>query len=378
MCPLVLLDLTVQKESGSVKRQRTKKVFEGYTEVKAGLNATVDPSLRTVSDAAFSTTVRQSLMNLFPHIAAVLEENLSEDTSNASHVDSRTAIRSALSTPRTFFHIILYQIVPHYTQFASHFASSSQFIGTMYSDFHIFIRERRRLSLDSFVYIFNAMEHTARLKAQLREIGPKIMRSGIFNSHGNPRIHIHRLTAFQTLADVQESPAYGKIPVLRTPNDRLDLDRFPSNEYYHLPTSSETTIRPFSLEPEMHVIVSANAPNSDVVVKLVREYRRRNEDITRESWVEAVQFYNVFTPFPNDWLEDMNTKMAENIKRRSIIKRGELRDNKGHGVMVGTGDVKDQHGNVGSYRNMGSLSSDTVKYKIEESASEVLDICIEV
>ena len=82
-----------------VKRQRTKQVFEGYTEVKAGLNATVDPSLRTVSDAAFSTTVRQSLMNLFPHIAAVLEENLSEDTSNASHVDSRTAIWSALSTP---------------------------------------------------------------------------------------------------------------------------------------------------------------------------------------------------------------------------------------------------------------------------------------
>jgi hypothetical protein len=72
MCPLALLDLTVQKESGSVKRQRTKKVFEGHTEVKAGLNDTVDRSLRTVSDAAFSTTVRQPLMNLFPHIAAVL------------------------------------------------------------------------------------------------------------------------------------------------------------------------------------------------------------------------------------------------------------------------------------------------------------------
>ena len=69
--------------------------------------------------------------------------------------------------------------------------------------------------------------------------------------------------------------------------------------------------------------------------------------------------------------------MAENIKRRSTIKRGKLRDNKGLGVMVGTGDVKDLHGNVGSYRNMGS-SSDNVKYKIEESASEVLDICIEV
>jgi hypothetical protein len=134
-----------------------KKVFEGHTEVRAGLNATVIPSPRRVSDAAFGATVRQPLMNLFPHISAVLEKYLSEDTSNASHVDSRTAIRSALSTPHTFFHIILYQIVPHITQFASHCASSSQFINTIYGDFHNFIRERRSLDLDSFVYIFNVM-----------------------------------------------------------------------------------------------------------------------------------------------------------------------------------------------------------------------------
>jgi len=376
MCPLVLRDLTVQKKSSSVKRQRTKKVFEGHMEVKVGLNATVDPSLRTVSDAAFNITVRQLLMDLFPDVAAVLEKYLSEDTSNASHVDSRTAIRSALSTPHTFFHILLYQIVPHVTQFASHCMSSSWFINTVYSDFYHFIQERRHLSLDSFVYIFDAMEHTAELKARLREIKPKIMRSGIFNSH-NSRIHVHRLTAFQTLADVQESPAYGKIPVLRTLDDRLDPNRFPSDGYYHLPTSSDNTIQPFTLNPELHIIVSANAPDSVTVEKLVRKYRRQNRDITRERWVEAVQVYNIFTLFPDDWLKEMNAKMAENIKRRSIIKRGELRDNKGLGVMVGTGDVKDQHGNVGSYRNMGS-SSDTVKYKIEESASEVLDICIEV
>jgi len=254
--------------------------------------------------------------------------------------------------------------------------SSSWFISTVYSDFCHFIQECRHLFLDSFVYIFDAMEHTAELKARLREIKPKIMRSGIFNSH-NSRIHVHRLTAFQTLADVQESPAYGKIPVLRTLDDRLDLNQFPSDGYYHLPTSSDNTIQPFTLNPELHIIVSANAPDSVTVEKLVRKYRRQNRDITRERWVEAVQVYNIFTLFPDDWLKEMNAKMAENIKRRSIIKRGELRDNKGLGVMVGTGDVKDQHGNVGSYRNMGS-SSDTVKYKIEESASEVLDICIEV
>src|SRR5271154_2460625 len=168
-----------------------------------------------------------------------------------------------------------------------------------------------------------------------------------------------------------------RYPVLRTLDDRLDLSRFPSDEYYHLPASPDNTVQPFTLDPKLHIIISTNAPDSVTVEKLVRKYRHQNRDITRERWVEAVQVYNIFTPFPDDWLKDMNDKMVENIKRRSIIKRGELRDNKGLGVMVGTGDVKDQHGSVGSYRNMGS-SSDTVKYKIEESASEVLDICIEV
>src|ERR1700685_3277928 len=89
-------------------------------------------------------------MDLFSHVAAVLEKYISEDTSCIwSDLDSRTAIRSALSTPRTFFHVLLYQIVPHVTQFTSHCASSSQFINTVYGDFHNFIRERRRLSLYS-------------------------------------------------------------------------------------------------------------------------------------------------------------------------------------------------------------------------------------
>jgi len=136
MCPLVLLDLTVQEESaGGVKRQRTKKVFEGHTEVRAGLNATVDPSLRRVSNAAFGTTVRQPLMDLFPHISAVIYLK--------TPVMRRMWILDPRYQPHTFFHVILYQIVPHITQFASHCVSSSRFINTIYGDFHNFIRERR-------------------------------------------------------------------------------------------------------------------------------------------------------------------------------------------------------------------------------------------
>ena len=71
-----------------------KKVFEGYTvtEVRAGLNATVDSSLQRVSDIVICT-VRKLLSSM--SISRIVD-----DTNNGSHVDSRTAIRSALSTPK--------------------------------------------------------------------------------------------------------------------------------------------------------------------------------------------------------------------------------------------------------------------------------------
>ena len=76
--------------SSSVKRQRTMKVFEGYTvtEVRAGLNATVDSSLQRVFDITFCTVHKQlSSMSIY------------RDIYITSYVNSRTAIRSALSTP---------------------------------------------------------------------------------------------------------------------------------------------------------------------------------------------------------------------------------------------------------------------------------------
>ena len=45
--------------------------------------------------------------------------------------------------------------------------------------------------------------------------------------------------------------------------------------------------------------------------------------------------------------------------------------------MFGVGEIRDQHGNVGPFRNMGTISN-TLKYAIEEEAVDVLDTCIEV
>jgi hypothetical protein len=39
--------------------------------------------------------------------------------------------------------------------------------------------------------------------------------------------------------------------------------------------------------------------------------------------------------------------------------------------MVGVGEIRDQHGNVGPFRNMARLSN-TLKYAIEEEATDVL------
>jgi hypothetical protein len=41
-------------------------------------------------------------------------------------------------------------------------------------------------------------------------------------------------------------------------------------------------------------------------------------------------------------------------------------------VMFGVGEIRDQHGNVGPFRNMGRISN-TLKYAIEEEAADVLD-----
>jgi|SRR5579859_2766976 len=96
----------------------------------------------------------------------------------------------------------------------------------------------------------------------------------------------------------------------------------------------------------------------------------------QESWVEAVQVYNVFGLFP-DLLEELNTTMAKNIEHRATVVRGKLRHNDGEGVMVGEGQILDQHGNVGPWHNMGPLL-DSVKYVIEEESADVLDICVKV
>jgi hypothetical protein len=138
------------------------------------------------------------------------------------------------------------------------------------------------------------------------------------------------------------------------------------------------TIRPNGEHPQVHIIVKSNAPRASAIAKMYRQGVKKGkpEDITGESWVTAIQIYNVFTAFP-EILETLNDQMRCNIARCATLIRGKLRHNGGQGVMFGVGEIRDQHGNVGPFRNMRTISN-TSKYAIEEEAADVLDTCIKV
>ena len=77
--------------------------------------------------------------------------------------------------------------------------------------------------------------------------------------------------------------------VRSTLDDRLNLNRFPSDEYYHLPASSDNTIQPFTLDPELHIIVSANAPDLVTVEKLDSWTSARVWDAVRQwTWIRGL------------------------------------------------------------------------------------------
>ena len=108
------------------------------------------------------------------------------------------------------------------------------------------------------------------------------------------------------------------------------------------------TIRPNGEHPQVHIIVKSNAPRTSAIAKMYRQGVKKGkpEDITGESWVTAIQIYNVFTAFP-EILETLNDQMRCNIERCATLIRGKLRHNGGQGVMFGVGEIRDQHGNVG-------------------------------
>jgi len=360
---------------------RTKQVYEGHQQMFNSLNSNVGGKIMSKETVkTIITCIKTEICPLFPQIAVILNSNLSDSDDNDLPVDQRTALRSCLCASSTFVHVLLFQLSPEISKIMSHLPAEVAVGAILYGDFCHFISSPTvdsALSHYDVQFVKRTLDRIRALKNEFRTIKSHIKKSGIFNGH-ETSIYVHRLAPAVPNIILDQCPAYGKIPLLRTPNDGIDESLFPPDKYHSMYMTSSNTIRPNGKHPQVHIIVKSNAPESSVIKKLYREGVKNAtpEDITGESWVTAIQIYNVFTDFP-EILETLNDQMRCNIERRATIIRGKLRHNGGQGVMFGVGEIRDQHGNVGPFRNMGTISN-TLKYAIEEEAADVLDTCIKV
>src|SRR5579859_7470849 len=101
-------------------------------------------------------------------------------------LNSRSALRTSLSTPSTFIHILVYQLMPHLSQSVSEASITHSLADQIYGDFCHLIS---KCSIDSSVcshdvrHVAKRLSRLRELKGRLREICRKIIGSGIFNSH---------------------------------------------------------------------------------------------------------------------------------------------------------------------------------------------------
>ena len=84
-------------------------------------------------------------------------------------------------------------------------------------------------------------------------------------------LYIHRLAPSESNVILNQCPAYGKIPLLRTPNDGIDESLFPPEKYHYMQMTSSNTIRPNGEHPQAHIIVKSNAPKASAIAKMYRQ-----------------------------------------------------------------------------------------------------------
>jgi hypothetical protein len=341
---------------------RTKR---GYEEHLNALNSNISANILSKKTAkTVFQCIKSEVSPLFPQIAVILNSILSNRDDNDLPVDQRTALRSCLCVSSTFIHVLLFQLSPYLSQIISHLPT--QFGDKLYGDFCHFISWPGKSGLSDYdvEFVKRTLNRICALKDRFRTIESGINKSGIFNSN-TMSIYVHRLAPVESDVKLDQCPAYGKIPLLRAQDDGIDERLFPPDQYHHMKMTASNIIRPNGDHPQIHIIVKSNAPELSVIEKMYRKgVKKANpEDIMGESWVTAVQVYNVFNAFP-EILEILDAQMRCNIERRATIIRGKLRDNSAEGVIVGVGEIRDQHGNVGPFRNMARVSN-TLKYAID-------------
>ena len=77
------------------------------------------------------------------------------------------------------------------------------------------------MSHDDVLLVGKTLARVPTLKETVRTIEDRIRKSGIFNATGNG-INVYRLAPMVTSVPLDQSPAYGKILLLQTPDDGID------------------------------------------------------------------------------------------------------------------------------------------------------------
>jgi hypothetical protein len=317
---------------------------------------------------------REKVWPCFERLALTLDFYFSNDDKNPLSVDTISAFRTALSTPSTFTHILMYQITKDLPPL------HIDVINVIYDDFCSFIANHSlqsphlplQITTSSTFHNLSALlQRLKSLKREHRSIRVKIMNSTIFDPNAK-QIFIHRI---QSLDRNLKSVALGKHILLHGPHETVDPFKFPSSEYHHLKQSPDNTIEPVGDSPQMHLIVEHDAPSDQKVLEYIHELRRENQDITKEKWLVGGAIFNLFNEFP-EILDSLSWQMQENVGRRNRVIRGVLRQ--GLGDMFGLGECRDQQGNVRPYHNLKKGLPENIKFAIDENASIILDICIMV
>jgi hypothetical protein len=349
--------------------RRIKEVYPGLHDLATALDShAIRPPDNTLEGA------RNIFWPIFGKMARALDFYMSDTNRNPLSVDARSAIRTALSTPSTFMFILIFQIFPELPSF------SHQFVEDIYADFCNFVRNRnlksRHLSIQiattfSLRNLNDQLIRFQALKEQVQSIQQKIQSSGLFGRKAK-RIYVYRL---RKSGPETKSPALGKRIVIHQPDEMVNQIKFPPQEYHHLRSSSDNTIEPIGDEPQLHIIIQYNAPPDVEVIRQICALHKKKQDITKEEWFVGGAVFNLFKIFP-DVLDLLSNGMEDNVKLRTAVVRGALRQ--GLGDMYGFGECRDQHGNVRPYQNLDKSLPENIKFSIDESASAILDICITV
>ena len=331
-----------------------------------------DISVGDVGDALPRKGRRRLLSTVWPKVCVVLDGiEAQEDLS--SH--SRLLVRVCLCNPKHFISIVLHHFYER--SLFERLLSPKNAIVDLYSDFLNYARE-----------------HTTNLSHwldELREFKLEFtkMRRQLHQAYRYAEFYVHDVSYTSYTTDYA-SPSLGRRIVIDPP----DPTQFLHDNFYVMNSADSFVVQPLqSRHLEIHLFVTDDCPyDVEELKKMLRADSELNNinninniDIFDKEWLTLVVAYNLHTvPIVNKWLLEAHKHLEQNVRERRYISRSPKKEDRAvKGVypsrMVGLGDVANQTGGVGAYRNIQNPRMTTAsKCELLQNTDFVLDGLITV